>query len=133
MTIKKYLSQALTLDRKINTKMEEYEKLRQLAYCLDSLNISEKVKTSHENNVNKNIDKLIDLDYEIIADINKLIDIKIEIKNTINTLNNEKYRQVLFNRYVNCLSFEKCAEVLNYSVQHIFRLHNQAIKSLKKL
>ena len=132
MTTKQYLTQALVLNRKINTKLAELDNLKAVKDNVKSISSGEKVQSSHENNSNKNIDKIIDLEREINADIDKLIEFKKNIKATINMLENDKYKIVLINRYVNCLSFEKCAIVLNYSTQHTFRLHNQAIKFLKK-
>ena len=133
MTTKQYLTQALVLDRKINTKLAEYTKLKKLAYCVNSISNGEKVQSSHENNSNKNIDKLIDLSREIDVDVGILLDIQKDIKSTINKLTDNKYRLVLINRYVNCLSFEQCAIVLNYDIRHIYRLHKEALKIIKNV
>lgn len=130
MTAKGYLSQVENLDKKIKTKLCELHELGSLATCVTAVIISEKVQSTKQNSANKIMDKIIDLQNEINAEIDFLVDYKSEVREKINKLNNELQKEILINRYINCYSFEKCAEVMGYSLRNTYRIHKKAIMSL---
>ena len=42
-----------------------------------------------------------------------------------------KLREVLLNRYVEGMAWEKVALAMNYSIKHVHRLHNKALEQLE--
>lgn len=60
----------------------------------------------------------------------ELVYSKREIAWTINNVKDKEMRSILEKRYLCFDSWEKIAVDMNYSIQHIFRLHNKALKSI---
>lgn len=131
MNTKEYLKQAFYLDKNINSKLEQVEKLNELATKATST-LSDMPKSSNrgESRLEEIIVKIIDLQEEINKDIDALIDLKREIAWTINNVKDKEMRSILEKRYLCFDSWEKIAVDMNYSTQHIFRLHNKALKSI---
>ena len=131
MNAKEYLKQAFYLDKRINSKLEQVESLNALATKVTST-LSDMPKSSNrgESRLEEIIVKIIDLQEEINKDIDALIDLKREIAWTINNVKDKEMRSILEKRYLCFDSWEKIAVDMNYSIQHIFRLHNKALKSI---
>ena len=106
MTAKEYLKQARKLNTAINTKVEELHQLKLKAACVHSVAMTERVMSSHDNNSNKTIDKIVDLQNEINAEVDKLVDLQAEIRAKIANVYNLTYISVLTNLYINCLTIE---------------------------
>ena len=51
----------------------------------------------------------------------------------ITKIEDDRYRDILTMRYIEGLTVEVVAEELFYSVEHVYRLTNQAVKELAKL
>jgi ferritin len=85
MGAKEYLSQALWLDQRINSKLELLETLRALAMKV-SVNLTEEKVSGGKNtksHMENTIAKIVDLEKEINRDINRLVGVKAEIMDTI--------------------------------------------------
>lgn len=132
MTAKEYLKQARTIDMEINTKIEELHQLKLKASCVQSVAISERVKTSHENSSNKIIDEIVDLQNEINTEIDKLVDLKTEIRKNINKISDTRYVSILTNYYINRKTWEEIAEITKYDLRWVHRLHSRALKALEE-
>lgn len=132
MTAKEYLKQARKLNTAINTKVEELHQLKLKASCVQSMAITERVVSSHNNSGNKTIDKIVDLQNEINAEVDELVDLKAEIRAKIANVYNLTYISVLTNLYINCLTIEKTAEVMDSDRSTICRWHGQALQVFRK-
>lgn len=68
---------------------------------------------------------------EVADKCNKLIDEakirKIQIKDAIDALEDTSHRLVLTYRYVEHLNFYQIAVKLNYTLEHVWRLHREAV------
>ena len=74
--------------------------------------------------------KIIDLQDEINHDINRLVELKREIMGVITSVPNVEYQTVLEKRYLCFLAWEQIAVDMNYSMQHIHRMHSAALKEI---
>lgn len=133
MNAKEYLKQARTLDMEINCKQEELHQLRLKATCVQSVVISERVQSSHENSSNQVIDKILDLQREINAEICKLVDLKSEIREKIGKINPTMLRIVLTEYYLNLKTWATIAEKYGYTERNIHYLHGCALKEFNKV
>lgn len=130
MTAKEYLKRYKTINDSINCKLDEIEKLRELATRLSptamfdrSGNVSDKVGRSAA--------RIVDLENEINSQIDDLIVTREEIVHTISQIDDERLKTLLMMRYINGDKWEKIAERLGYSVEHVTkRLHPRALSKI---
>jgi DNA-directed RNA polymerase specialized sigma subunit len=133
LTAKEYLKQARMLDMEINCKQEELHQLRLKATCVQSVVISDRVQSSHENSSNQVIDKILDLQREINAEICKLVELKSEIRKKISAINSTMLRIVLTEYYLNIKTWAVIAEKYGYTERNIHYLHGCALKEFNKV
>ena len=131
MTAKEYLGQAYRLDQRINSKLEQVMSLRDLATKATST-LSD-VAPSGTRNVHRMEDiivKIVDLENEINHDIDNLVDLKREMVSVIKAVTDPELQTLLELRYLCFKSWEQIAVEMEYSIQHIFRLHDKSIKEI---
>lgn len=128
MTAKEYLNQARTLDMLINAKIEELHNLKLMAVTVSSPALSEKVKSSKENNSMCIVDKIIDLQNTINDEVDKLVNLKKEIRSKIDMLSDPFEKVVLIERYINCKSWEDISEKIHYEMRNTQYLHKKALQ-----
>ena len=131
MTAKEYLSQARFLDSQINSKIQQVSALNDLAVSATS------VLTGMPHSPNKAtskmagaVEKIIDLQEEINQDIDKLVDLKKEISATIKSVPSAELQTLLEKRYLCFQTWEKIAVDMGYSIQHIYRMNDTALKEV---
>ena len=131
MNAKEYLMQAKFLDMRINSKIQQVEALNDLATSASS------VLTGMPRNPNKAtskmsdaVAKIVDLQAEINHDIDELVDLKKAISYTIKAVPSPELQTLLEKRYLCFQSWEIIAVDMNYSMQHLFRLHDKALKEI---
>ena len=131
MTTKEYLNQAYQIDRRINSKIEQVASLKELALKVTAV-LSDMPKGSQNIHSKENIiTKMLDLENEINEEIDELIDLKRTIGSLIKSIENPEYQTILEQRYLCFKSWEEIAVGMGYSMQHTFRLHGRALKSIK--
>ena len=133
MTAKEYLQRAYMIDQRINSKMEQVSVLRELANKATAT-LTDMPKGTHDVHSKENIiAKMVDLENEIKTDIGGLIDLKREIFSKIKSVDNPEYQTLLEQRYLCFRAWEQIAVDMGYSLQHTFRLHDKALKSIGKV
>ena len=92
MTAKQYLMRVASADQMINSKLEQIETLRNMA------SMGSKLMTDMPGSPNRNIHrmentivKIVELEKEINRDIDKLVDLKTEVYAVINAIKNAEY------------------------------------------
>ena len=131
MTAKEYLGQAYRLDQRINSKLEQVMSLRDLATKATST-LSD-VAPSGTRNVHRMEDiivKIVDLENEINHDIDNLVDLKREMVSGIKAVTDPEYQTLLELRFLCFRTWEQIAVDMNYSIQHIYRLYDKALKEI---
>ena len=134
MTAKEYLSQIEKLDRQINEILEEIYRLKTVAYGTTSLNDSERVQASLKG------DKLCDAVTRIVtleqeADIltDRFCDRKADAIEHMKRLENKRYYEILYDRYINYKSIYRLAEERKSNYKNMKRLHRQALVEYQKI
>lgn len=132
MNAKEYLSQTLLLDKKIDSKLKQVGHLREIA-TKSTTTIRQDVVTGtrQRSPLENSLVRAMDLELEIDGDIDKLVDLKRDIAELIACLENETYRLVLELRYLSVCTWEIVAEVLDYDVRWVHRLHGRALKAIE--
>ena len=131
MTAKEYLVQARFLDMRINSKIQQVASLNELATkCTATISDMPRNPNSGGSKMADAVIKIIDLQDEINHDINRLVELKREIMGVITSVPNVEYQTVLEKRYLCFLAWEQIAVDMNFSMQHIHRMHSAALKEI---
>jgi seryl-tRNA synthetase len=130
MKVKEYLSQAIWLDQRINSKLEQLETLRALAMRVTTNFAEQKVSGGNDvkSRMEKTVTKIIDLEKEINEDIDKLVDLKADIIGTISQVDDPTGQLLLEMRYINGKTWEEVAMDLGFDRRWVLRLHGGALK-----
>ena len=128
MTTKDYLNQINRLDKSIQNKLSELLQYRELSVSLSAVSSDIKVRISPEvDRIGRSIARLEELEQQLDRMIDCFVDKKTHIIAQIDDIEDEMHYQVLFARYIECKTFEKIAEELNYSFRQIVRVHEKAL------
>ena len=134
MKIKEYLGQAYRIDHRINSKLEQISSLHDLATKATST-ISD-MPGSATRNIHRMEDiiaKIMDLEEEVNKDIDALVDLKMNITHLIKLVDNHEYQIILEQRYLCFKTWEQISVDMGYSIQHTFRLHDKALKEVRRI
>ena len=132
MTPKEFLQQIRSADRLIDSKLKQLECLRDETTRTSSM-ISDMPRSDSPNlqRMESTIVKLLDLEAEINADIDQLVDMKRVARDAINALSNADQRLVLELRYLCYKTWPWIADELGFSISNVYRLHDNALKSIR--
>lgn len=75
--------------------------------------------------------RVMELEQALDREIDRQVDDRRDMERAIRTVEDERLRLLLEYRYFDQLSWEELAEKMNYSYQHVFRLHKQALKAMR--
>lgn len=127
----------VVLTRKlIESKLEEIKRLRELATSISIPDLSkERISGGHQVQCRfaEIVDKLIDLESEILQEIEDYVEQEKEMRNIINQLPNPEWKLIMQYRYVEGLCFEEIADRLNYSVRQIYNMRKNIFRYLERL
>lgn len=132
MTAKEYLRQLKTLDNMINAKLLERERIRALATKVTASN-SERVQSGGSGGFENVVIKINELEDEINRDIDKLVDLKQEARHLIDLLEDEKHKIILIMYYVSDMTFEKISEGTHYSMGAVHKIYRSALKEFERV
>ena len=134
MTTKEYFEQALTLNKRINSKLDHLGTLREMS-TKATITLSDMPRSSSPNlyQMQDIISKIIDLEHEINRDIDRFVDMKREYMWIINEIQNPVFQLVMEQRYLCCRTWEKISEELGYEMRSLHRLHGEALKVAERL
>ncbi len=131
MNAKEYLSQAMYIDQRINSKLEQVTRLRENATnCTATLSDMPRPDTPNQQRMADTIGKIVDLEREINEDIDKLVDLKAEARRAINEVGDPVQQLILELRYLCYKPWLEIAETIGYSEATVYRLHGEALKNI---
>lgn len=69
---------------------------------------------------------------DLLLEKDELIKKMDDTRKIVYSIKNSKYRYILCYRYLDCMTIEQVAEVMNYSSYHICRMTKDALNELEK-
>ena len=133
MTAKEYLQQIFYINKKIQRMQRQREDLRNDLFSLKSPTgnmTADKVQSSLTGDAMlRLIAKVDDIERDIVRQLDTLVDAKKHITEQIDALDDERYRTLLFDRYVFFFTWEQVAVDMNYRIKWVYELHGNALKS----
>lgn len=131
MGIKHQLKQIRLIDLEVKSKMEELDRLNNSflkSPSLKEINVQEsKVSLKDDAYV-----KIINLNDYINDQVDKLIDLKYQLIQAIEQLDNSRERTIIWMKYISSKGWDEIAEELKISKTTLFILHDEAIKKIEK-
>ena len=131
MNAKEYLSQAMHIDQRIGSKLEQVTRLRETAAnCTATLSYTPRSNAPNRQRMEETICKIVDLEREINVDIDRLVDLKAEARKAINAVTDPDQQLILELRYLCYKPWLEIAETIGYSEPTVYRLHGEALKNI---
>ena len=134
MTKKQYLRQYKSVLGRIESKLEEIERLDNALYPGAQI-ISDTPRSGKKTDGSERNDRAIDIVRRMrgrmCAELRELEKLREEIAGTINSVPSQQLRELLERRYINFQSWEQIAEAMGYGIDNIYKMHGNALKQLK--
>ena len=130
MTAKQFLARAYWLDRRIEKKTEEIERMRSRLERITA-QITDMPRGGSGGDWTDLVAKVHEREEAIRGEIAELVEVKKQIAEVIAAVEEPRYRTLLELRYRNYLSFERIAVEMNYSWRHVIRLHDEALREVR--
>ena len=129
-----YLEQIEKIDAKIETKMEELERLQTLAEKTTASLGGERVQASgNQQKLEDCVIKILQVQSEINASIDRFVDYKKEAMELIDRACDADCIRLLYKRYFSYMKWEEIAVDMNYTYQWISGgLHQRALAQVQK-
>lgn len=131
MTPKEYLTQARTLDVRIRSKLEQIESLNSLATSA-SVAFGGMPSSGGRggSRVERAVIKIIELEDALKDDVEDMVDLKRRIMADVRKVENPEQQVLLEKRYLSFLNWDRIATDMHYSVQHVYRIHDDALEAV---
>ena len=126
MTAKKFLSRPYWIDKRIDRKQEEIDRLR-AKLTKATAKLSDMPRGGSGGDWTDADIKVLEMEDAIHAEIIELCRVKREVFELIETVEEEQLRTLLELRYRNYLSFEEVAVEMKYSYDWVKHLHKEAL------
>lgn len=131
MKAKEYLRHLQRLDTMINQKIKELNDLRMISQSTGGMDYSkERVQSIPTGDAPfvQSVLRIAELEKEINAEIDRFVDEKHTIIKQIQALQNPRYIDILYKRYIEYKSLEQICVEMKFSYDHIRHLHGDALK-----
>ena len=124
---KNYLSSFALLDAQINAKLKEKE-----SWISRILNLKSNSRDGFADVESKAIlEKIEQIEREIVKDIDELVDLREKILEKIEMLEDTVLKQILYSKYILGKTFFEIGEDLCYCEKQIGRLHKKALMQIE--
>lgn len=133
MTAKEYLNQLASIEKLIQVKTTERERLIALATKVTSALNDCKVEVSPDNTKTQNIIiKMVELREEIEEQASRYTALYRKIEEEIDDIEDDRYKLLLIMRYMTGASFSDIADKLGYEKRWTLVLHKRALQDFEK-
>ena len=132
MNAKEFLSQARYLDMRINSKVEQIDSLNALATkCTSTLTGMPHNPSPSTSLMADAVCKIVDLQEELGRDVRELVELKRRISSVIKSVQDHEQQTLLEKRYLCFQTWEKISVDMNFSIQHVHRIHEKAVEKIE--
>ncbi len=131
---KKYLQQIRLYDARIDTKLEDLHRLKEMATKITPVLKDDVVSGGgNQDKLGDAMAKIIDLEAEINRDVDRYVNAKQEISATLEKISDPDQLKVLHQRYVQYKTWEQIAYDTGFSYRWICTLHGKALQEIEKI
>ena len=131
MTAKEFLRECRRIDRRIDWRREQLDRLRAQLEHGRRPQLTGMPRGGHGGDWTATADKLIDLESRLDADLRRMCDMKQAAMDAIAAVGDPRLRDVLELYYLCGYSWEGVAEKLGYDLRWVYRLHGRALAQVR--
>ncbi|MCL2697658.1 MAG: DUF1492 domain-containing protein [Oscillospiraceae bacterium] len=132
MTLKEYLSQAVKLDKVIDSAILRIDEWKKFSVKSRSfLNTGSSANYCNSSSVERTVMKIARAEERLNKEIDRYVDLQNEIQNLILNLENHEERALLERHYLLGQTWDKVAEECFVSLRTVHYIHNKALKKLE--
>ena len=132
MTAKEYLGQIKRMNIHIGQRITQLNQMREEMALISGIDYSkDRIQTSPSSG-NVRIEAIIDMESRIMHMVEDELTLKNKIISEIQMLDNALYVDILFRRYVDCLSFERIACDMGYAYNYVCNMHGKALRAFER-
>ena len=133
MTAREYLQRAWQIDRRIQDKMNQAERLKEMATNV-TVTLSGMPGSASRNNhkMDGAIATMMDMAKDIEAETERLLRVKTETMQTIWAVEDGTCRTLLELRYISFLPWESIADEMDVSKRRVLQLHAKSLKMVEQ-
>lgn len=128
MTKKEYLLQYKDAQREVDRLINERARWIARATKVTPTYTGMPHGGSGEDRMQDAVERLSEVEDELNGKIDRLVDLRREVDTAISTIGDTRLETVLRYRYIDDMTFEQIAVSMDYSYDHIIRLHGWALK-----
>ncbi len=129
-TVKEWLSRATNIDAEISALESELKSISGRVYL--GIKYGDKVQTGRTNGTEDAVNTYMKYSDKLLEKLQELYVVKTEIALAIFKVQDIRYRTLLELHYLKKITWEKVAEEMHIDVRHIYRLHGEALKEIKR-
>lgn len=134
MNAKEYLSQVMRIDQRINSKLEQLQKLRASSTkATATLSDMPRPESPDLQRLETTVAKIVDLENEINRDIDTLVNLRGEIYHLIQTVPDVNQQLLLELRYLCFKSWREIAETMGLEERYVLKVHGRALNAVGKI
>jgi len=130
MTAKEFLSRAWQIEKRIDARIDERERLESLLTSPRTAKLTGMPRGGGGDWTNAVI-AVSDLNAVIVGEIETLCRIKCEVIEAIDAVEDARYKQLLELRYRNYMQWESIAAEMGYTLRNVHELHGKALQRVR--
>ena len=127
MTAYEFLSQGRFIDRRIEHKQEDIERMRSKLTNANA-KLSDMPKGGSTTDWTDADIKILEYEQYVRDEIKNLCEVKRQIREAIDAVEDARYRELLEMRYLCDKTFEEIAVAMKYDWRHVMRMHKEALE-----
>ena len=132
MTSKEFLNQGFHIDRRINSRLDQIARLKELAIKTNVTLSDMPGDPNHDKSKLEDIIvKIVSLEHEVDEDIDRLVEISHDVMKAVNTVTEPEENLVLSRRYLNFWKWEDIAAEMDCTVRNVHIIHSKALDNVR--
>lgn len=130
MTAKEFLERVMIAQLEVEARLEQIARLQVMA---TQTTLTLKSVVSHGNKVGSSIENLVlelpEQIWKLEKEISEFVEVRSQATEVISSMENYNERILIEYRYLCLLSWRQIARIMNFSLDHVFKIHRQALRN----
>lgn len=132
---KRYLQQIRLYDSRINAKLAERDRLKDMLTKITPTLLDEAVSGGFgsQDKLSDAVAKIVDLEAEIDREVDAFLDARQTVSKTLDKIDDTNQFNILHQRYVQGKTLEQVAVSMGYTYRWICSMHGRALQTVEKI